>query len=500
VKEPTHRFFFRHLRDGRSLHKSSLTWLAVGGSAGFLPQPLLVREVHERLSKLVDEICRGAAFVSNVDRARRLREIFDRHLIGGEHWSSLAAELSVSRRQFFRERKFLCDELCSMLEGGAQSASATILVQPSPEELRFNEAYLAQQSGDIDLAERLLGDLCASLPAGELRSKALALAADCATEGLRFDVASERCVLAAAVADSLPDFEDRVIASARVNVTRSRFLLMLSEFHRAREEIESALRGLSRLAYASDTRRTDLMQAILCGKAQLAIHVGDSSHALEHVHHLKYAAGRNPAISETSFEVASLDASTDAFTGRFQSALAKLAEALSSAQRLGFNRQVVQLAIERAWVEVMVDRSRGPLLAPKIAALAQSLHVPALMLEASLFCALNEAPAEAMEHASKARSVSPANSPWAMRAMLAQAGSCLKLGRLADAWGLATEVEKLSGLLGNKRRHAASLALMARVKLKCGDIKPATKLKNDAQELLRLYGAASERRKFAEQT
>lgn len=241
----------------------------------------------------------------------------------------------------------------------------------------------------------------------------------------------------------------------------------------------------------------DLMQTIPIRRAQLAIHVGDSSRAIERVHHLKYAVGRSAAISEVTFEVASLECSADAFAGRFQSALAKLAEPLSAAWRLGFNRQVVELAIERARTEVMVVRNRGLLLAPEIAA---PFILPELMLEASLFCAGTETPVKAVEHATKARSISPSNSTWAMRAMLAQAGACLKLGRLADARGLATEVEKLSVLLGNNRRHACSLALISQVKQKCGDTKQATRLKNEAQDLLRLYAAASERRKFAELT
>ena len=98
------RSFFRHLRDGRSLRTNPLTWLAIGDDAEVLPQALLVRALHDRLGRLVDEVCARAPLRSKDDRVRRLQAIFYGHMLGGEHWSSLAAELFVSRRQFFREQ------------------------------------------------------------------------------------------------------------------------------------------------------------------------------------------------------------------------------------------------------------------------------------------------------------------------------------------------------------------------------------------------------------
>jgi hypothetical protein len=477
-----------------------LTWLAVGGDAEFLPEPLLVRAVTDRLSHLVDEICRRLLFVSKGDRARRFRTIFDRYILGAEHWSSLASKLSVSRRHFFRERKLLCDELCSLLEAGSQFRTSTVLVQPSAEDLVFNDAALALQSGNPDVAERILETLRADLPSGELRTRALTLAADCALDGLRFDVALARCALAASAAEEIADFEDRALASARVNVTRSRYFFGLPDYRRARLEMDAALHSLSELSPAFNDRRSSLMQAILVRQAEIAIHVGDFKGALEQMHRAKYALGRNGGASEAAFDLASIEALTEMFAGRLQSALTTLAEALSSAQCLGFNRQIVSLAIERAWVEIIVDRSRGAFLAPQIAGLADAVRVPELALDAALFCATNESPVNALENGSKARAMAPHDSMWTARAILAQAAACFKLGRIADAWSLATEAERLTGRLGHHRARAWSLGLMARVKLKCGDKKPAMLLESDAKELLRLYGAAPERSRLEELT
>jgi tetratricopeptide (TPR) repeat protein len=498
MRETTRRFFFRHLRDGRSLRNNPLTWLIVGADAEFLPKALLVRAVHDGLSHLVDEICRRPPFLSKPERARRLREIFNRHIVGSEHWSSLASELFLSRRQFFRDRKLLCDELCSLLEAGSQSRPGRILVQPSSEDLVFNEASLALQTGNPDSAERIVETLSTPQLSAELRSRALTLAADCASDRLRFDTALSRCALAANAAAEITDFENRAVALAHVNVTRSRGFLLRSDYHRARLEIDMASRVLSELSPASDDRRSDLMQAILVRKAELAIHVGDFNSALEQVNRLKYAFSRNGQASEAAFDLASIESAVEMFSGRFEGALATLTEAFLSAQRLGFNRQIVRLAIERAWVEIMVDRNRGPMLAPQIASLSEAVRVPALELEASLFCAANQSPVAALEYGSKAHAIAPHDSMWAARATLAKAVSSLKLGRVADAWGLATEAERLTDRLGNHRTHACSLALMAKVKFKCGDMKLARTLQGNATELLRLYAAVPERSKFEE--
>ena len=95
------RSFFRHLRDGESLRKNPLTWLAIGEASEVLPDELLVHTLHDRLSHLVHVICSRPDLASNVARARRLHEIFGRHLLGvrdapvlpvaGAHQRSLVA-------------------------------------------------------------------------------------------------------------------------------------------------------------------------------------------------------------------------------------------------------------------------------------------------------------------------------------------------------------------------------------------------------------------------
>lgn len=492
MRKPTRRYFFRHLRDGRSLRQSPLTWLAVGSETAFLPDALLLRAVHVRLSQLVDEICQRLILVSKAERARRLRDIFDRNILGAEHWSYLARELFVSRRQFFRERKELCDELCSLLEAGSQSRPSSILVQPSPADLAFNDASLALQSGNPASAELIAEELCLSLPPGELRSRALTLAVDCAIDCLRFDVASTRCAHAAGDAEEIPDFETRVIAAARVNVTKARYFFKLSGYDRARLEVETALRRLAELSPSSDVRRSDIVQAILVRRAEIALQVGDINGALEHMQNLRYSLGRNGGPSAVAFDLASIEAATQMFAGRLQSGLTTLMEAFASAQRLGFNRQIVGLAIERAWTEVMLDRKQRRVLAAQIAGLTDAVRVPELKLEAALFCAVNASPRDALEYGSQARAMAPRNSMWAARALIAQANACLRLERLADAWGLATEAEQVASRAGNPRMRACSLIPMARMRFRCGDTKAALTLKKNAEELLRHHGTAPE--------
>ena len=499
-REASQRLFFRQLRDGRALRKNPLTWLAIGEAAGVLPDALLVRAVQDRLAKLVGRICAAAAFVSKVDRARRLQEIFRRHILGGEHWSSVTADLFVSRRQFFRERRFLCDELYALLQQGPHSPAGGVLVQPSREHLAYNKAFLAVQAGNLESAEQTLQELRAWLPPGDLRAKALVLAADCAMDRLHFEDAAARCAAASTATGAIEQLHDREIESARVHLAQSRYYLLSSDYRQAHVEIQSALQRLSRLSPVSDSRRCELMRSIFARQAELAIQVGDFALALEHVRRSKYAAGPNESVSEAIFDLASVESATETCAGRFQSASILLDEAFATAERLGFNRQVVKLSIERAWVDSSLDNGRGLQLSPQVAALAECLRVPALTVEAALFCAVNDAPTAAMEYASRARSVSPRHSMWAARATHALAVACVKRGRMADALDLATEVEALSDRLDNNRMRAASLALQARINLLGRNPRSATTLKLKAEELLRQYAAASERNTFAEWT
>jgi hypothetical protein len=493
------RSFFRHLRNGRSLRANPLTWLAIGEDVEVLPEALLLRALHDRLYRLVNEVCSKAHLRSKDGRVERLHVIFHRHMLGGEHWSTLAAELFVSRRQFFRERKFLCDELYAALHSGPPRAAAAP-AQPSRAELAYNRAYLAFQVGNVPAVERIIDDLCTWLEPGEVRSKALVLAAETAIDALRFDSAATRCTLAFNEVSAFDDFEEKAIGLVRVNLARNRYHFFLADYRSAAHDIDAAAREFSRLPRSSDPRRAELLRTILQRRAELAFHIGDLGNALEYVHRCKYATGSNDSATEVSFDLASIEAATEAFAGHYQRGLNLLDQASISAQRLGFNRQVVRVAIERSWVELSAKRDAGVLLASKLAALAEAVRVPALSLEAALFCAVGERPAAAMKYATTARAAAPSKSTWTARAIQAQAIASLKLGRIADALDLAEEGERLTERLHNHRIHACAIALMSHISLKSGKPRAARKLRNEANELLRLHAAAAERDMYAHLT
>lgn len=492
--EPTQRFFFRHLCNGKDLRKHPLTLLALGASACDLQDTLLVRALHERLRALLSRLLGKHAFADTM-RVQRLKQIFERHLIRGQHWSSVASELSISRRQFFRERKLLCDDLTLVLQLGPQDAVTTVSLQPTRDQLAYNEAFLAFEAGNLDSALRTIADLCAWLTPGELRSKAFVLAAECAMDRLRFGDAASNCALASNSIVGIESAEDRAIASARVHVARSRYHLYMSDYQQAHAQVTSATRGLARVSL-SDERRSEQMKALLVRTAEIAIHVGAFDAALEHVRCLKYCSNPNDAATEFDFDLASLEAATEVIAGRFQSAAQLLAEACTRAERLKFNRQVVRHHIERAWAETHIDASRRALLAQKMAALAQAAPIPYLALECRLFSAANEAPATALESAAAARRMSPTRTMLEARATHAQAEASFRLGHVADAFDLAGEVQHASHRLGNNRLRAWSMVLMAKIGMATRDRKGA-QLKRDAEEFLRLYGTASERRDFA---
>ncbi len=376
----------------------------------------------------------------------------------------------------------------------------TVIVRPSRGQLALNEAYLAFEAGKLQSADLLLADLCAALPPGDTRSKALVLFADCAMQRLEFGDAADRCTQASAEAALLPTVDDREIASARVSLARSRCYFLLSDYQRAHLELARGTLALSRLQAPPDARRSELLRALSIRQAELALHLGDVAGALEHVRSCKYAAGSNDAICEATFDLASIESGTESFSGRFESALALIEQAYAAAQRLGFNYQVVRFAIERAWVKTILNPVERLPLARELAALAKTLQVPYLSLEAALFCAANEKPASAMQYATKARASVPSSSEAMTRAILAQSAACFRLGRFTDALDLAAEVESLSRRLGNNRTRASALALMAEIRVKSGDSKAALTLKRNAEELLRLHGAAGEIRRYREGT
>lgn len=493
--EPTWRFFFRHLRNGNGLRKHPLTLLALGAAAQILPDALLVRTLHDRLRTLACQVYARPTFARNAARAQRLKQIFERHLLRGEHWSSLAAELSISRRQFFRERRVLCDELGALLQLDHQRSAPTVAVRPTREQLAYNEAFLAFQAGNLESALGTIADLCAWLPPGELRSKAFVLAAECAVDRLRFEDASSNCALALNAIVGIENSDDRAIGAARVHLTSSRRHFYLSDYRNADLQVKSAQRGLSRVPL-SDERRSEQMKALSVRAAEIAIHVGAFDAALELVSWLRYSASPNDAASEFSFDLASLEAAIEVVAGRFQNALQLFEEARARAERLKFNRQVVRCHIEHAWAAIHIDVTPRALLAEQLAVLAQAVRVPYLALECWLFSAANGAPAVALEHSAKARRMSPPRSMLAARAVHAQAVAAHRLGRIADAFDLATEAEQLAEQLDNNRLRAWSLVLMAKIRLATHDRKRAAMLKRDAEEFLRLYGTASERKAF----
>lgn len=498
-REPTPRFFFRHLRDGKSLRAHPLSWLAVGATAGSLPEPLLVRALHDRLRALVGQICVAPSLASHATRAYRLQQIFERHILGGEHWSLVSTELYISRRQFFRERRFLCDELCALLQLGQRGTVAAEAGRPSRADLLFNEAFLAFEAGKTNAAERILSDLCTWLPPGDLHSKALVLTAECALDRLRLDTAATVCMRASDVARTLADPDSQAIALARVNVAWSRYYLLLSNYHHAHSEIEAAISGLSRMS-SSDARHSEVMKGLLVRAAEIAINLGDYECALENVRRLKYATGSNEINPDVVLDLASVESATETIAGHFQNALSLLEDAFARAEHQRLNRQVVKLFIERAWVESQIDADHRHQQALAVDELAEALHLPWLTLEAALFSAVNETGAPAMVYASRARSASPPRSMSMARATHAQAVASFALGRIADAWDLAGEVERLSEHLDNNRLRAAALALMARIRLRTQDGRTAFGLKRSAEELLRRYGTAAERETFAQWT
>jgi hypothetical protein len=495
--EPTGRYFFRHLRNGNDLRKHPLTLLALGAAAQILPDALLVRTLHDRLRELVSQVYARPTFARNAARAQRLKQIFERHLLRGDHWSSLAAELSISRRQFFRERRALCDELGALLQLDPQHSAPAVAVQLTREQLAYNEAFLAFEAGNLESALRTITDLCVWLPPGELRSRAFVLAAECAVDRLRFEDASSNCALASNATAGIENSDDRAIGAARVHLTRSRCHLYLSDYRNADLQVKSATRGLSRVSL-SDERRSEQMKALSVRAAEIAIHIGAFDAALEQVSWLRYSTNPNDAASEFSFDLASLEAAIEVVAGRFQNALQSLEEARLRAERLKFNRQVVRFHIEHAWAAIHVDVSSRALLAQHLAMLAQAVRIPYLALECWLFSAANDAPAAALEHSAKARRMSPPSSMLAARAVLAQAVAAHRLGRTADAFDLAAELEHLAERLDNNRLRAWSLMLMAKIRLTTYDRKRAAGLKRDAEEFLRLYGTASERNAFAQ--
>jgi tetratricopeptide (TPR) repeat protein len=170
------RHLLRHLFDLRELQQNEL-------SAAFLYSLSQRDSMARRHEQIVAWVHRGVERLALGEerKARVQAEILRRCDLLGEAHAAVWAQLGLSRRTFYNERRRALTRLAILLKSSLPSA--TVEVQPRLDafELRLASARLLGDGGYWDLAVRESEELarCAPTPAQRIRAAALALETDC---------------------------------------------------------------------------------------------------------------------------------------------------------------------------------------------------------------------------------------------------------------------------------------------------------------------------------
>jgi tetratricopeptide (TPR) repeat protein len=165
--EAASRHLFRHINDVDALRSNPLVSAFFLLFKGKRDDNAILLELHSKILSLARNAVREEPFKGTEARARREEQIVAA-LCGGESWQGTATRLGLSERQYYRERRAICETVSRRLvrEPGAVSAS----LEPNGA-LRF---LLARSDALIDQgfplkAACVLEDASASLPEGSAK-------------------------------------------------------------------------------------------------------------------------------------------------------------------------------------------------------------------------------------------------------------------------------------------------------------------------------------------
>jgi tetratricopeptide (TPR) repeat protein len=208
--EAAARHLFRHINDVGALRSNPLVSAFFLLFKGKRDDNAILLELHSKILSLARTAVRAEPFEGTKARARREEQIVAA-LCGGERWQDTANRLGLSERQYYRERRAICERVSHRL---VKEPSASTSLEPNGA-LRF---LLARSDALIDQgfplkAACVLEDASASLPEGSAKCavhSALARALLSADLPHRASEKLNKCIAKAAALQNVNELSDWV--------------------------------------------------------------------------------------------------------------------------------------------------------------------------------------------------------------------------------------------------------------------------------------------------
>lgn len=208
--ETARRHLFRHFHDVKELQRNPLCaafFQAARAQRRPAPDHAAILNLHRTIHKIVDDYERSTMGEPDGEPLRRQLALFKAYIFEQRSWEELAAELGLSRRQFFRDYASVRDRI---LEGFTQWGPPAHAEQwLESDEIPLSQAALLIEANVRDEAVSRLRSAAHNAARPETRAKALCMLARAAMDDARFSEA-EALLHDAAVATDAPGIRGEV--------------------------------------------------------------------------------------------------------------------------------------------------------------------------------------------------------------------------------------------------------------------------------------------------
>ena len=170
---------FRHLGDARELRRNPIAAPFFHGAAdcGIHADKLALAAIRNAILMALSEYELDALASGRVEECRRRRAIVESHILSGQPAESVAKEIHLSRAQFYRERREICDYLASAISTVRDSPHSPASGPLNPDAIAIARANLLVEACEPQRALDVLEDVARSSPDPIRKVEALCLAA-----------------------------------------------------------------------------------------------------------------------------------------------------------------------------------------------------------------------------------------------------------------------------------------------------------------------------------
>jgi tetratricopeptide (TPR) repeat protein len=428
-------------------------------------------------------------------RGARQRAIITRCDLRGDKHETVAQELGISRREFYRERRRAFERLGAALERELSAPLEPIRIRPSELELRLQYASSLHLVGRFDAALAELEILGAQDRPGPERIRPLCYGVEIACDAGDTEAARHLLDEARTTLEGIGGVRAPALSRAHVAIASGILAWRTGDAQGALRAYDSAARTLRVIAEPNDQFALEALAMSRLRAADVFSEIGKPDEALTALGEARLVADRMPhqAPLLRGDLVAALGSAHAVVTGGLSLAIHELQEAFAIYQRHNAIRRAAKISVELS-VLFMQREDYG-----------ESLHYgrTALGIARSVcgkdeyaYMCLNLSYAEARsgyaEHAlaliAQAREMVSDRGFVAALCTLADAEARLAAQQFVAAIRVARAARNAMTLLGAERYVGAALRIEAEAHEKLGEEREAIAAIERAIDLLRRYG------------